>query len=230
MISSLNSGEIDVAIALTEGVVTAMLDPTFDVEIISVFIESCLQWGVHISPNNPTTCVEELDPTKIRIAVSRYGSGSHSMAYVFANRMKWDPSQLTFVAVGGLRGALDAFSKNDDLLFLWDRFMTQPVQDDGDMKLIGVQESPWPSFVAVASRKVIENDRDRLTEVLSVVSKLGRGLLDDVEASVALITDRYNLNEATAREWLSCTQYANSPLKADVIPLVRKYLPKIPDQ
>ena len=35
MMSELNSGEIDVAIALTEGVITKMLDPNFDVEIVS---------------------------------------------------------------------------------------------------------------------------------------------------------------------------------------------------
>ena len=86
-----------------------------------MFIESPLQWGVHIHPSNPTSTLEGLDPTKIRVAVSRFGSGSHLMAYVFAHTMGWDPAHLKFVAVGGLRGALAAFkeegAEGSNLLF-----------------------------------------------------------------------------------------------------------------
>lgn len=80
----------------------------------------------------------ELDPKTCRIAISRQLSGSHLMSWVFAHEHGWPTANLNFVVVGGLTGALKAFEEDRVDLFLWDRFMTTPVVNDGHLQLIGV--------------------------------------------------------------------------------------------
>lgn len=112
-----------------------------NVEIVSVYASSPLQWGVHVSAKSAYHTAADLTHD-VRIAISRFGvsaswaycsaatlhrsqSGSHLMAYVFAEKRGWDASKLRFVAVGGLSGALKAFEEDTVDLFLWDTYMTR---------------------------------------------------------------------------------------------------------
>lgn len=201
-------------------------DKNSDVEIVSVYVESPLQWGVHVRGDSPLVDERGLTPS-VRIAISRFGSGSHLMAFVFAERMGWDASKLTFVAVGGLSGALKAFQEDSVDLFLWDSYMTSPLVLNGTLKKIGVLPSPWPCFVVASTKQVLATRRKELTTLLETVSKRAHALQHD-ERSVEMLCTRYHLSKEIAEAWLTTTKFAAMPLPLsdDVAKAVRRYLPK----
>ena len=140
MVAGLADGSLDVIIALTEGVVAA-IDTGREAVIVGVYVSSPLQWGVHVGADRGFATEADLDGQ--RIAISRYGSGSHLMAYVQAAAHGWQIEPDQFVVVGGIDGAEAALPAGDADQFLWDRFMTQPLVDRGVFARVGVVPTPW---------------------------------------------------------------------------------------
>jgi len=227
MIKRLVEDELDVAIALSEGLVMASENGILrDCEIVTVFTESPLQWGIHVAPTSKAETVEDLDPKQTRIAVSRLLSGSHLMAFCFAKKYGWKEEDLTFVPVGGLKGALQAFRDDKVDLFLWDRFMTHPVCERGELRRIGQVDSPWPCFCVCARKAVVQQRKEELDRLLAVVLEQGRGFKEKKEEIVAILTKTYNLQESVAREWVECTEYAHPhPLQQTTIETIKRYIP-----
>merc|ERR1711959_143258 len=126
MIANLNAGELEVAVALTEGLVMAIENGSLQAKIHSVFVESPLEWGIHVSAKSDIRSMADLDAKTCRLAISRKMSGSHLMGYVLCAEYGWNPDDLQCHATGGLRGTLEAFQEDKVDLFLWDRFMTAP--------------------------------------------------------------------------------------------------------
>ncbi|TNE97742.1 MAG: ABC transporter substrate-binding protein, partial [Bacteroidetes bacterium] len=79
MIRGLESGSIDVAVLLTEGITRAILKG-LNAKIIAVYVTSPLHWGIHVPFNSDITSVDQLEGKVF--AISREGSGSHLMSYV----------------------------------------------------------------------------------------------------------------------------------------------------
>merc|ERR1711991_412536 len=146
-----------------------------------------------------------------RVAISRPLSGSHLMAYVLANREGWDADRLKFVFVGGLTGALESFAAKDQQVdvFLWDRFMTIPFCESGQLRQMGHVDSPWPCFCAVARTAALnEHGRERIRNVLGAILHEAHMMKVDPNATVAEIVERFGLPEQTARDWLDATEFA----------------------
>ena len=117
MIKGLKAGSIDIAVLLTEGITKAISEGLL-AEIVSVYVQSPLTWGIH----SPVGTVKELrDLEDSTFAISREGSGSHLMSYVLADREGWrEPTD--FEVVGDVYGGLWALENNKAGLFLWERF------------------------------------------------------------------------------------------------------------
>ena len=156
MCRKLDEDELDVALVLTEGIVKHILSGS-DARIIQQYVKSPLVWGVHaavgreLAPN---------DLSAIRFARSRFGSGSHLMAYVHAEQNGYKLTEDNFVTVGNIDGAMDAFSKNQADILLWEKFMTQPYVDQGQADRIDLCISPWPCFVMTGSGKFLLENPD----------------------------------------------------------------------
>ena len=104
MCNALRAGEIDMAVILTEGIIRDISkgNPS---KIVQVFINSPLIWGIHVSKNSAYQKISDLKATKA--AISRYGSGSHLMAYINAENQGWNTeTELDFEVVENLDGAL----------------------------------------------------------------------------------------------------------------------------
>lgn len=235
MMAMLEAREVDVAVSLTEGTVMWAAEHPH-VQIVSVYVESPLEWGVHVSARSSVRAESELRAP--RIAISRFFSGSHLMAYVFAERMGWDPQSLVFVAVGGLSGALQAFAEDRVDLFLWDRFMTSPLCENTEdpsknvLRRIGVLPSPWPCFVVASTDAVLATRRDELWRILQAVSKRAQQFVSlatsvDRSRAVQLLEERYHLPAHRALEWLTTTQFAPpAPLDPRIVETVKRFLPR----
>ena len=209
MVANLAAGRLDAAVALTEGLVLAgRRGELGESSVVSVFVESPLQWGVHVRPGSEAERADQLDPRKTRIAISRHLSGSHLMSWVFAKQHGWPADQLNFVVVGGLTGALKAFEEDRVDLFLWDRFMTAPVVHDGKLKLIGQIDSPWPCFCVAARNDVMKERGEEVHEIVRIVLREGRRLKRDPDNVIAMLQKLHRLSEPVAREWLEATVYA----------------------
>ncbi|MEL6973046.1 MAG: ABC transporter substrate-binding protein, partial [Bacteroidota bacterium] len=83
MTEALRNDTIDVCILLTEGIIKDIIagNPS---KIISNYVISPLIWGIHTAVDNPLS--RHMDIYDKRYAISRFGSGSHLMAIVDANR------------------------------------------------------------------------------------------------------------------------------------------------
>lgn len=204
MLQKLASGELDVVSILTEGTVKAIADG-LECIIIQVYVESPLQWGVFVPA--ASSFAEETELAYARIAISRHSSGSHLMAYIQAERMGWTPSPDRFVVVGDLDGAVAAFDAGDADLFLWDQFMTRPLVQAGRFRQLGVQPTPWPSFVIAARREVLLSRTTEVGRVVDAVVDHAAGL-EHRDDRIELVSSRYDLDTDTAKAWFASTRFA----------------------
>jgi ABC-type nitrate/sulfonate/bicarbonate transport system substrate-binding protein len=151
MAQGLAEGKLDLALPLSEGAVAGIARGV-PMRILQWYVLSPLIWGIHVPAVSDIDSLEALRGQ--RFAISRYGSGSHLMAFVSARQMGWDPADgLRFVEVGNLDGAIESFRHGQAEGFLWERFTTQPYVDQGLMRRVGECPTPWPAFALAASER-----------------------------------------------------------------------------
>ena len=134
MADMLAKGETDLAIILTEGVIKAISDGNPSM-ILQEYIGSPLLWGIHVGADSYFKALSELKNTKA--AISRFGSGSHLMAFVNAQNNGWDTSRLQFEVVNNLEGAVEALTQGSADYFMWEHFTTKPLVDQGIFRRLG---------------------------------------------------------------------------------------------
>jgi ABC-type nitrate/sulfonate/bicarbonate transport system substrate-binding protein len=204
MAKALRAGELDAALLLTEGAVAAIADGA-ELEVASLYTDSPLIWGVHVPAGSRFR--NEADVRGARYAISRLGSGSHLMAFVHARAMGWPVDQLTFVPVGNLAGAVEAFAAGAADVFFWEKFMTKPLVDSGRFRRVGEFTAPWPAFVVCVATRVTDEQRAALATAVSVVLREAQALRSRPDAA-ALIAARYDLEEADVVDWLATTRWS----------------------
>ncbi len=165
MAKMLHDGELDMAMILLEGATKSVLEGQ-RIKLVQNYVTSPLLWGVHTSPyvNN----FDELYSR--RVGISRYGSGSHMMAFLMAEKYGWPKESLDFVVINNLDGAIDAFSKQEIDLFLWEKFTTKPFVEKGHMNCIDVVETPWPCFILAANSRTVSAYSKELKQICQVIN------------------------------------------------------------
>ena len=207
MIQSLEYGEIDVAIVLTEALANAKIKG-LDLIPLSTFVKSPLVWGVFTSADNPTNKIGPME--NMKIAISRFGSGSELMAKVFARERSEILNESNFVIVNNLEGGRLALLNGDADLFFWEKWMTKPLVDSSELKMIGEIPTPWPCFLAVCKPKFYNNElkmkafMNNYLKVLEIAKGLKQG-----EATHRELSRNYGLKPDDAKEWLSKVEWAN---------------------
>jgi sulfonate transport system substrate-binding protein len=231
MIKGLRAGSIDIAVLLTEGITKAILEG-LPAEIVSVYVQSPLTWGIHSSVGSVKDLQDLEDST---FAISREGSGSHLMSYVLADREGWG-SPTNFEVVGDVYGGLWALENNKAELFLWERFTTQPFVDLGKCQRVGEIKTPWPSFVVAARSEVLEKDagivKMIVRKVLETAQKVKNWSIPTSSHSTWAaeeISWRYGLKVEQAQMWLDQTHWVDKVegLSADQLKVVSDTLKKL---
>jgi sulfonate transport system substrate-binding protein len=219
MAKDLRSGDLDVAVLLTEGIVADIVkgNPS---KIIQVYVDSPLLWGIHVPAGSAFQSAEELAGK--RYAISRMGSGSHLMAVVDARQRGWDPAALELVVVGGLDGAREAFRNSQADAFMWEKFMTKPFVDAGEFRRVGETPTPWPCFVIAARQQVIDQQGPALQTLLTVINRSAQAFQAKPADALPLISSRFNLQPDDARMWLASTRWGtggavSAPMIGEVI-------------
>ncbi len=205
MIQALRDDELDLAILLTEGAISG-ISRDAPYRIVSFFSDSPLVWGIHVPTESALIDVNEIHHH--RYAISRYGSGSHLMAYVHARSEEWPLHKLQFRVIDNLDGARLAFRNHQADVLFWEKFTTKPYVDNGEFRRIGEYPTPWPGFVIVASNKTLTLHADRVTALMKIVFKHAH-LLSQSPYRVSRIASRYELEETDIESWLSYTRWCD---------------------
>jgi sulfonate transport system substrate-binding protein len=215
MCKALREKEIDVAVILTEGIIKDIIDGNPS-KIVQTFIQTPLVWGIHVVNDSPYKTIEDLRKTKA--AISRYGSGSHLMAYINAQNNNWDlKNDLDFKIVGSLDGAIKSLQIGETDYFLWEKFTTKPLVDNGTFRHIGNCPSPWPCFVIAARKDFIESSKEELKTILSIINKT-TSEFKDIPSIDKTIANKYNQKLDDVQEWLNITEWSQKLIdKATII-------------
>ncbi|PRY90751.1 ABC transporter substrate-binding protein [Mongoliibacter ruber] len=203
MNKALREGKTDIAIVLTESFIKDRIEGN-SAKIIGFHVSSPLVWGIHSSSKSNIKSLKSLE--KSPFLISRFGSGSHLMAYLLAKREGWKIDDSRFEVIGNLDGAIQAFQESTPRMFLWEKYTTKPLVDEGLFDRVGEIPTPWPCFVIVARQEVIDEKPQLLKSLLSKLYATSSTLKSSPQ-TVSLISQKYRVQEADILEWISQTDW-----------------------
>ncbi|WP_339656914.1 substrate-binding domain-containing protein [Flavobacterium frigidarium] len=220
MCQMLRSGETDIAVILTEGIVKDIVagNPS---RIVQVYVDSPLIWGIHVAANSSFQTIADLEHKKA--AISRLGSGSQLMAYVNAGNENWNTANLEFEIVNTIDGAVESLTAGTADYFMWERFMTKPLVDKGIFRRVGDCPTPWPCFVIAVRGEVLEKQPEIITAILSVINNKTANF-KTVANIDQILADRYHQKTVDIQEWLSLTEWSQKPLAKNLLNNVQNQL------
>lgn len=213
MREGIETGELDLALMLTEGAIAAMSNGLPAVAT-RVYQASPLYWGIHAAGTDHRQ-LDDFDDD-VRFAISRFGSGSHLMAFVLAEQQGWRLSTESFVPAGGLAGAREVLAQGTADLFLWDRYMTSPLVESGEFEFVSEQPTPWPALLIVAHHDVLRGRSHDIEDILDAVDGHATAFLER-DDRIDLVVGRYGISPAQAGAWFENVELqCRSPLDPGV--------------
>lgn len=220
MCQMLRSGETDIAVVLTEGIVKDILagNPS---KIVQVYVASPLIWGIHVAANSQFNSIDDLE--KGKVAISRLGSGSQLMAYVNANNQGWDADNLKFEIINTIDGAVEALTNSTADYFMWERFMTKPLVDKGVFRRVGDCPTPWPCFVIAVREEVLEQQPDIIKTILEIINKKTNTFksIPNIDDTLAA---KYYQKKEDIQEWLALTEWSQETLPKNLLNKIQNQL------
>jgi len=221
MCKGLRNGDIDIAVILTEGIVKDIIagNPS---KIVQTFIQTPLIWGIHVAQQSNYKTIDDIKGSKA--AISRYGSGSHLMAYINAEENGWNlETDLNFEVVKNLEGAIKGLTKGDADYFLWEKFTTKPLVDDGTFRRIGNCPSPWSCFVIAVSNNFLKHRKDDLKTILNIINNTTKEF-KNIPSIDKTIANRYDQQLEDVQQWLSLTEWSQDVIDKNTIEKVQEKL------
>ena len=214
MCKALRNKEIDIAVILTEGIIKDIIDGN-NCKIVQVFVQSPLIWGIHVKAKSSFHSIADLKGT--RAAISRYGSGSHLMAYINAENNNWNlEKDLNFEVIKNLEGAGEALTNEKADYFMWEKFTTKPLVDSGVFRRVKNCPTPWPCFVIAARQDFIDNEKDALKTILEIINNTTTNF-KNIPCITKTIENRYDQKLEDVQEWLSITEWSQEQISEATI-------------
>lgn len=221
MCQALRNKDVDLAVILTEGIIKDIVEGNPS-SIIQTFVETPLLWGIHVASHSKFNQVDELKGTKA--AISRYGSGSHLMAYINAENNQWDiQNDLQFEVIDNLNGAIEGLTNETADYFMWEKFTTKPIVDQGVFRRIGQCPTPWPCFVIAVRNEFLEENKSDVQTILSIINNT-TSEFKDIPSIDRMIANRYEQKIEDVREWLDLTEWSQSIIDKKTVENVQRKL------
>lgn len=219
----LRDGSTDIAVILTEGIIKDIAAGN-NSKIIQVYVESPLVWGIHVAAASQYKSQDDIKNGKV--AISRYGSGSHLMAIVNAKNNNWDINNLQFEIVNTLDGAVEALTEGRADYFMWERFMTKPIVDKGIFRRIDDCPTPWPCFVIAVRNEVLGNNSSAVETILNIINTTTADFkeIPSIDKTLAV---RYNQQVEDIQEWLKITEWSQKKLDKNTFDKVQNQLSEL---
>lgn len=220
MCQLLRTGETDIAVILTEGIVKDITagNPS---KIVQMYVESPLIWGIHVGANSKYYTISDLKHKKV--AISRLGSGSQLMAYVNAGNQGWKTDELQFEIVNTIDGAVEALTKGTADYFMWERFMTKPLVDGGIFRKVADCPTPWPCFVIAVREEILESKLETIKTILKIINNITLEFKNIPEIDKTLAKN-YHQKLEDIQEWLSLTEWSQKNISKKMLNNIQKQL------
>ena len=224
MTKALRENEIDMAVILTEGIIKDITEGNPS-KIVQIFVESPLIWGIHVAQDSTYKNLSELKGQKA--AISRYGSGSHLMAYVNALKLKWNTaSDLQFEVVKDLDGAVESLSRKEADYFMWEKFTTKPLVDEKIFRRLGDCPTPWPCFVIAVRDEFVLNEKETLQNILKTINAITSSF-KEISQIDRIISERYQQKNEDVKAWLELTEWSQKNIDPETVEAVQNQLLKL---
>ena len=221
MCKGLRDGDIDMAVILTEGIIKDIIDGNKS-KIVQVFVKTPLIWGIHVAAKSQYNTIEDLKGTKA--AISRYGSGSHLMAYINAENNGWDlEKDLDFEVIKNLDGAVEGLTQGKADYFMWEKFTTKPLVDNGTFRRVDNCPSPWPCFVIAVREDFLKTNKDDVKAILNIVNATTQEF-KDIPSIDRMIANRYEQELEDVQEWLGLTEWSQDNISEKTVQKVQDEL------
>ncbi|PIY09542.1 MAG: ABC transporter substrate-binding protein [Flavobacteriaceae bacterium CG_4_10_14_3_um_filter_33_47] len=221
MCKALRNKEIDMAVILTEGIIKDIIDGNKS-KIVQIFVKSPLIWGIHVAHNSPFKTIDDLKGTKA--AISKQGSGSHLMAYINAKNNHWNlKKDLNFEVIKNLEGAIEALTNGTADYFLWEKFTTKPIVDQGIFRCVGECPSPWPCFVIAVREDFIESNKEDLKIILNIINATTQEF-KEIPSIDKIIANRYKQKLEDVQDWLKLTEWSQKNMNKTTVLNIQKKL------
>eukprot|EP00126_Sphaerothecum_destruens_P009942 Sdes_comp20636_c0_seq1m15802 len=208
MIKKLNEGELDIAIGLTEGLVTTIAANKANFKIASLYTTSPLTWAVSTGIDSKIERLSDLDGK--RMGISRVYSGSHIMSFLVAKRENFSKSN-SFLSCGNFQNLRQSVNSYTSDAFLWEKFMTKSFYDARALKYIGEITAPWPAFCIAVHNDRLCSEKEPIRKVLQAIYDSCRLFQSNEELALKLILSHYVDSNQDAKQWFSTVSYSQSP-------------------
>lgn len=220
MCQMLRESQTDMAVILTEGIVKDIVSGN-ECSIVQVYVESPLIWGIHVAANSKYNSLSDLENTKV--AISRFGSGSHLMALVNAQNQNWNTDKLQFEIVNTIDGAVEALTNETADYFMWERFMTKPLVDKGIFRRVADCPTPWPCFVIAVRNEFLENNKQSVALILETINNTTIEF-KEIPSIDRTLASKFNQKTEDIQEWLKLTKWSQKPLDEKVLNNIQNQL------
>jgi ABC-type nitrate/sulfonate/bicarbonate transport system substrate-binding protein len=220
MCQMLRNAETDIAVILTEGIIKDIASGN-DSSIVQIYVQSPLIWGIHVDTNSNFNQLLDLENTTS--AISRIGSGSHLMSFVNAKQQNWDTSNLKFEIVNTIDGAVEALQNGKADYFMWERFMTKPLVDNGTFRRIADCPTPWPCFVIAVKNEFLKNNASTVDLILDIINNTTIEF-KEIPSIDRTLASRYNQKLEDIQEWLKLTRWSQKKLDKNTFEKVQNQL------
>ena len=206
MNKALREGEADIAILLTESFIKDKIEGNPG-KILGYHVLSPLTWGIHVPVNSSVQEIADLENAPFLI--SRFGSGSHLMTFLLAKQNNWNTNHLKFEVVGNMDGARESFKDQQPKAFLWEKYTTKPLVDQGIFRRVAEIPTPWPCFVIVAHQELLETYPEELKALQQALYQASTKVRQKNNLS-QILSKTYGIQEGDINAWLDQTTWSSS--------------------
>lgn len=156
---------------------------------------------------------------RLKVGVSRLGSGSHVMASVLAREQGWslkDGGAVEPVVLGPFKELRDGVNEGKADFFMWEHFTTKVYWEgekgrEVELKRIGEIYTPWPSWHVVVGSEVGEETVEGLFKGFDQGMKLfDEGGEEGVVKMLGTGEAGCHYGEGDAREWFKGVKFAKT--------------------
>lgn len=223
MCELLEQEQTDLAVILTEGIVKSITEGN-PAKIVQEYIATPLLWGVHVAHDSGFKNIEDLKHAKA--AISRYGSGSHLMAYVHAQQNNWDTNNLSFELINNLDGAVSALTNGQADYFMWEHFTTKPLVQQKIFRHLGDCPTPWPCFMLVGTDAFLKEHTGLLHHIVEIIN-MYTAEFKEIPSIDRTLANKYHQDLEQIQEWMKITEWSANQLSVPILKQVQETLLKL---
>lgn len=206
LINLLNSGEVDIAIGLTEGFVADIAKGNEEYKLIDTYVNSPLCWAISTGINrDEISSKSSLDGKTI--GVSRIGSGSYIMSFVLALQNPDFKSKFEFKPLDNFKNLRAAVNSGEADAFMWEYFTSKRYYDNKEIKQVGDIYTPWPSWVVTANKKLVLGKPELIKQFIKGVNQGIAHFQKNPEEAITWISENLDYTKEDAKEWLPTVEF-----------------------